>query len=85
MGLTIYFSLKTSKNEIEEVVYKSIDSHKFTDKVDTAINDRFIKLKNEGEIPDILSGLETMEERIVFLEEQANIQSGAAAIFLDSK
>ncbi len=74
LGLTIYFSLKLSNMQIEEVVYKLVDSYKFNDKVDKAISDRFIALKNEGEIPDILEGLEDITARVKFLEEQINIQ-----------
>ena len=75
LGLTIYFSLKVSKNQIEEVVYGLVDTYKFNDKINTTINDRFVELKDEGEISDILSGLEDIADRVVFLEEQGSIQS----------
>ncbi len=75
LGSIFFFTLKFSQHEIQDNIYNVVDGQSFSRHLDNKINDHFIDMKNEGEVSDILSGMEEMAERVGFLEEQLTIQS----------
>lgn len=75
LGLIFFYSMRISKNQAEEVVMEAMGKKTFDYRLKEMISERFIESKNKGDIAGILEGLEEIDERIKFLEEQINIQS----------
>lgn len=75
LGLVFFYSMRISEDQAKEIVMEAIEKKSFDNRLKKMIDERFIESKNKGDIAGILEGLEEIDERIKFLEEQINIQS----------
>jgi len=68
LGLVFFYSMRISEDQAKEIVIEAIEKKSFDNRLKKMIDERFIDLKNKGDIADICTELENIGERIDFIE-----------------